>query len=449
VPGSSPEGASCDEGVAWGFDAHFDTQYPRPTSIFYLTFTPPSDTVHRSACGDLAFTEDSTASNPARLVIKYTPWPLERTLYQFMVRRMREAKSSLVYDTTAEVPYSSSAVTKSDTVAAPAAIGYDLTFWELIWDDHTDSASNFPPPNYFESHGGFQLWKTINQPSAFYTDTLSINRPRAHWTNHHSGRTVDSTEVYRRVNGGGWQWRATQNQDSTSFTDTAVANGVYGYFVRHVSAPAPNKSGYGALAALASASTSADSEIINATPPAPTALTCEGNFSPTVDCAWQNTSALSHTIVFRDGAAKDTVAPGVSTWTDDTVETGASYQYKVRHLNGTVTGSYSNVVTGVALPVPPENLSCGGTSTSTATCVWINKESDTTEVWRRRGTKPTWTLVATLVPGVSQFNDSGLDNGITYTYRARHKRGSQVTAWSNEDPATPGSVPEPYRPVRP
>jgi hypothetical protein len=373
---------------------------------------------------------------------------LERTLYQFMIRRMRKTGSTLAYDTTAEVPYSNSAITKSDTVAAPAAIGFDLTFWELVWDTGTVQGSNFPPPNPPESHGGFQLWKTITPPAGFYTDTFTLNRPRAHWTNRHLGRSVDFTEVYRRVNGGGWQWRATQNHDSTTFTDTAVANGVYGYFVRHVSEPAPNNGGYVALAQLASAATDEDSETINATPPEPVAWGCEGNFTATIDCAWYNTSTLSYTIVFRDGTAKDTVAPGVSAWTDASVDSGASYQYKMRHLNGTVTGGYSNVVTGVALPVPPENLSCGGTSTSTATCVWINKESDSTQIWRRRG--PHFTLVATLAAGIDQFDDTGLDDGVTYTYRVRHKHGAgQYTEWSNEDTATPGPMPEPYRPGRP
>lgn len=424
-----------------------DPSQPNPTATFYIRLAP--DTLVRPACGDLLFDEDSTASNPARLVITYSPLELERTRWQFLVRRMRKASSSLVYDTTAQQPYWNSTVTKTSTLAAPAALGYELTFWELIWDTDTVPGSYFPPANHPDGPGGFQLWKTIAQPAGFFTDLFTSNRPRVSWTNRHLGRPVDSTEVYRRVNAGGWVFRAKSGPTAVDFVDTALANGTYSYFVRHVAAPAPERSDIPALARLASATTVADSEVINATPPAPIALRCEGNFDPTIDCFWQNTSTLSQTEVYRDGVLKTTLAPGVSSWTDGSVTAGSSYQYKFRHVNGGVPGSYSSQISGVANPVPPENLSCGGTSTSTATCVWVNKEADSTQVWRKRGAKPTWTLVATLPPGASQFNDSGLDNGVTYTYRARHKRGSQVTAWSNEDAATPGSVPEPYRPVQP
>jgi hypothetical protein len=116
-------------------------------------------------------------------------------------------------------------------------------------------------------------------------------------------------------------------------------------------------------------------------------------------------------------------------------------------VNG-VPGDTSRHLVGVTNPVPPENLSCGGTSPTTATCVWINKEWTDTEIWRRSFIK--WTLVGYLTQGGDQFNDTGLSTGVTYSYRARHIKfpGYYPTGWSNTDAATPGSVPEPYRPIR-
>jgi hypothetical protein len=347
-----------------------------------------------------------------------------------------------------------SSAARLDTFPAVALQDRELLFFELSAHKPPATDDSFPPPPEDtlrfggESHGGIQLWAGIAPIESFAVTVVNGNCPYVSWHNTHSKRdSVDFTEVYRRVGSGEWLLRDIVGAHDSVFADTAVASGPYSYFLRHIASRAPNLLGTIAISLPNSPTTDAKSVTINA-PPAPVALWCEGNFSPTIDCHWWNTDSSSHTVINRDGSARDTVEPGVSFWSDTSgVQSDSSYQYTMRHLSGTLLGGLSDALTGVASPVPPENLSCGGTSTSTATCVWINMENAETEIWRRRG--PHYQLQATLDAGIDQFDDSGLEEGVTYTYRVRHKSGGSYTGWSNTDEATPGSMPEPYRPGRP
>lgn len=95
--------------------------------------------------------------------------------------------------------------------------------------------------------------------------------------------------------------------------------------------------------------------------------------------------------------------------------------------------------------MPPENLSCGRTDQTTASCAWVAKEpADSVEI-QRSTTPKNWTTRAILVPGSTYYGDTGLAPGVAYTYRTRHRRGSDASAWSNTD-GVGTTWPEPYGP---
>lgn len=301
------------------------------------------------------------------------------------------------------------------------------------------------------------LWRHIDPPYVTDTATVGGDSPRISWQNRHLGRYVDSTEVYRKVAGGEWLHRATLAFTADQFTDTALARGVYAYFVRHVTAHAFRHLDVSTnIPPPHSSSSDSRTFYVDTSPPtppsspaAPLGLWCEGNFAPEMDCFWFNGDTTASTEIRRNSVLKATLYPRETHYLDLTVTRGSTYTYAIRHVkNGLASDSVW--MTTTADPVPPGNLTCAGTSTSTAGCVWEATEPYDTVQLQRRTTK-TWQVVAIVPPPVppeqaGQFNDSGLQTGVTYTYRARYRKGTDYSAFSNEDAARPDSIPEPFRP---
>lgn len=448
-PYSPPEFTECVEGQAYSIN---DLHISRDDSLLTEYFAPTGS--QRPACSGIAFTE--ALNDPARLVLRFSTHG-HQTDWRFMVRQLRRATASS-FDTSAAVPkQDAAAAVKHDTVPAPAADGYDLMLYQLSFHNER-GADNLPPPGAPAPDAVFQLWANIDTAANLAALIVNGNQPHLTWVNWHKGRSFDSTQVYRRINlTGAWQFIATVDRLGVSYTDGPLPNGTYEYFVRHVTAGAPVTADVPALPRpTGRASRAVRVDVGGAPPGPPIALDCEGNFPPfhSVDCSWQDTVPTAWTQVFRDAESQPraTLAPGVHTWTDTTIQQGSSYTYRFRHVRNGVPGTEASTL-GVALPVPPENLSCGGTSPTTASCIWLPKEENAdTEIWRKGGPgRQVWSLVGYRYPGQNQFDDTGLSTGYTYTYRVRHvfNPGYYLTDWSNTDTATPSSIPEPYRPGGP
>jgi hypothetical protein len=241
------------------------------------------------------------------------------------------------------------------------------------------------------------------------------------------------------------------------FIDTGLSRGIYGYFVRHVTAKGFRglDQAVDVIPSPHSSSSAAKSFYVDTAPPpppqppaAPSGLRCEGNFAPEMDCFWFNGDATASTEVYRNGQLKATLFPQQTHYLDLTVVRGTTHGYKIRHIKGGLVSPFDSTST-VANPVPPENLSCGGTGPTTASCTWVVKEQyDTVQVQRRFGNKA-WQTIAILPPTpypyTGWFDDTGLSTGVMYTYRMRYRRGADASAFSNEEHATPGT-PEPFGP---
>lgn len=338
----------------------------------------------------------------------------------------------------------------------------DTTFSVVLWDRFdavsfrafiaVDSASD---PGYFDNScdaACAQHWRRITAPVLDSVPVVGTGHDtvRVSWTNWNWTRSIDSTEIYRNGVRVGETYGTTR-----VFLDGPLGGGTYYYQLRHVAPPSPNDP------QLISSPNSAYSnertaQITNPPPPPPpTALVCEGNFAPTMDCRWQNSVVGVTTEVFRNGASQATVAAGLITWTDPAVVRGTSYEYKVRHVDAVACpGSFGTPVTPVANPVAPENLSCGRTGATTASCAWVPKESgDSVEIQRAVGVK-NWVTRGRLGCGtnppcpLAYFADTGLISGTAYNYRVRYVKGSDTTGWSNID-GVGTTWPEPYGPHGP
>ena len=98
--------------------------------------------------------------------------------------------------------------------------------------------TDFSTPFTQNADAQAQLWRTIDAPYAFAVGFYSDSQPLLTWTNRHRGRTADSTQIFRSVNGGQWLYRTTVANTIESFVDGPLSPGAYSYFIRHVTAVA-------------------------------------------------------------------------------------------------------------------------------------------------------------------------------------------------------------------
>lgn len=268
-------------------------------------------------------------------------------------------------------------------------------------------------------------------------------------------RQVDFTEVFRRRDSESWGALplVTLDSGSTGYADVP-GPGKWYYMIRFGAAQPAYEDSEACLSCLSrprSTTSSAEPDTgLTIGAAAPTWLRCEGNFGPTMDCEWYVASQSAAIQVFRDGALRATLSAGTTTWVDTPVTYQTTYVYKIRHIEDGAPGLFSAPDTVVAEPVPPEILSCAGTGDTEVTCLWGNQETDTTEVWGRiEGGRPIWEYVGDAAPGANEIVHSPVQTGLTYWYKARYRRGSGYSAWSNEDDAHPGDPGDPLRPIRP
>src|SRR5574341_1074059 len=422
--------------------------------------------------------------------------------------------------------------------SAPTLDGFELTAFAFR---HAADSSGLLPGGFDSTtvfdgqtvEAAAHLWGKFPAPTGLTATLVGANQPRLVWTNHHRGRSIDSTEVFRNANGTGWLFRSRVVGDSAAWKDTLLAAGTYGYFIRHVTsrtfpnveedrlarpnspttdsvgvainplqAPSSlnctgatsttasctwtngeaaesviverqNGTAWPQVAALAAGTTqhtdtglhasvtysyrvrhrhgllmSLPSAFDNATTPlpeAPVSLACVGQWWLGITCTWVNSVPADSTHLYRGGVLTKRLGPGATGWTDTLVIRDSTYVYQVKHVDLGVAGPLGPPDTTVANQSGPDNLSCGRTDSTTATCVWMNTDPGTNpiEVWRKKGSK--WSLRTTLAGSAIQFDDTGLIYGQAYTYRLRYKFGSLYSLWSAEDQIDPRD-PEPYGP---
>lgn len=316
-PNAGAQDTSCGRGIAFNFG---DAAHLSNTSASFLV----SGTTPRSACGALAFDEDSSSSG--RLAIGFTPSEGHVSDWWYLNRKYRRTQGPTAYDSVGVWVDSSAQSSRVDTVSAIALSTKDLLFFELSAHGPPRTVSGFPPSptdtNFGgESHGGFQLWGAISAPSSFSVGVVSQDRPYLTWHNGHNQRSVDTTEVYRRIGGGAWALRARLGYQDSAFTDTAVSNGTYHYFVRHYTASAPNLAGWVALPLPNSPTSVADSEVIAVT----LSVTIDGPDMITTSGTYEWTGSVSGGVAPYEQRWYYYRSPGPNTY----VGSGSSYSRTV------------------------------------------------------------------------------------------------------------------------
>jgi titin len=263
------------------------------------------------------------------------------------------------------------------------------------------------------------------------------------WTDNAANETGFALE--RSTDGVNFTVLATPNMSNgtgtVSYTDTTVQPGTYTYRVK----------------ALNGTLTSSYSNLANVTiisvppanaPAAPTNLSATLQSGPIINLSWRDnasnetgftveraTNGGVYTVIANPGRKNNT---GTVTYTDSTVQTGNSYTYRVKAMNGTVSSAYSNATSTISVPIIPSaptglqvSASRSG-GNATVTLNWSKPSGSITSYVVQYATNSTFTQnVATSTVTTTTFVKSGLNRNKTYYLRVQTVNQSGSSPWAN------------------
>ena len=234
---------------------------------------------------------------------------------------------------------------------------------------------------------------------------------------------------------------AQVNANVKTYADsTLTANSAYSYRVR-----AFNTGGNSLYSNEATATT------LPNPPKAPAKLTATAVSKTRINLAWADSSndETGFRIERKTGAAGTyaqvgSVNANVKTFADTTLTGGTQYFYRVRAFNTGGNSAYSNEANAKTFPNAPAGptaLAATVAGGDQVTIAWQDNSNDEDgfKVESKLGADGTYTQVATVGPNVTNYESTGLTEGVTYFYRVRAFNLGGNSAYSNEASAIPSS----------
>jgi fibronectin type 3 domain-containing protein len=250
--------------------------------------------------------------------------------------------------------------------------------------------------------------------------------------------------VERRLDGSDdWVQIGTTGENVTTFVDERVDRGrTYVYRVRAFNAA--GNSPYSNTDAVT---------IPEATVPAAPRLEAQRVALRAVRLAWTNVASETGYRVYRrvDGSDQPytllrTVGANVTSITDEGLEVGKTYLYKVLAFNGAGNSPFSNVrsvaITETFRPAAPRELRATAVSPTRVDLTWLDVRGDTGyRIERRLAGTDQWVKLGYSGPSVTRFSDTTAEPGRTYQYRVRAGGVGASSEWSNVATATTPAAP--------
>jgi len=316
----------------------------------------------------------------------------------------------------------------------PAGAGYDIGAYE-----YNGGTTPTPAPTAPSAPGNLSA-------SASSASSISLT-----WTDNASNET--GFKIEQSTGGGAFTQVATVGAGVTNFTVTGLtASTAYSYRVR-----ATNSAGDSAYSNTASATTQAAPAPAPAPTPAPPTATAPASptnlaaaaSSGTITLTWSDNS--DNETSFRLDRASDgvnftqiaTINADVTSYADTSVTAGTTYTYRIKAINSVGGSVWSNLASATAsgtTPTPPPSgkpASTGATLTATAstgriTLAWADKSNNESGFWIERSTDgKSFSKLTQTVADVTNFVDTSVVAGVTYTYRIRAFNSSGNSVWSN------------------
>jgi hypothetical protein len=189
----------------------------------------------------------------------------------------------------------------------------------------------------------------------------------------------------------------------------------------------------------------------NLPPVAPTELSASAVSTSSIGLAWADNSEneTGFKIERKTGTNSftqiATVSTNVTDYTDTGLTSGAAYTYRVRAFNSHGDSGYSaEVTTAIVAPTAPASLSAVARSSSSIELTWADLSNNEAgfRIERRTGAG-SFSEIATVGAGVTNYVNARLASNTAFTYRIRAYNGAGNSSYSAEDSASTPAVPAP------
>ena len=260
-----------------------------------------------------------------------------------------------------------------------------------------------------------------------------------------NGAAIASYSVDRSADGG-TTWGNVATVNTNQWTDTDQAKLIGTTYFYQVSAT--NSVGVSPESASANA-------LVGDVPDAVTVISATAQVNYEIDVVWtapnDNSYAISSYDLYQDDGINNLkVYTGPNTsFTSTGLTAGTIYSYNAVATNalGVSPTGTSDVATAGDIPSAPSNLTVtvvpGGQLDLSWTTANGNGYAFTGEIQVSTDGGSTWTQEVAAHPSAStQYQDTGLTNGVTYDYRVNASNALGTSGWSNVAGAKAGNVPD-------
>jgi fibronectin type 3 domain-containing protein len=180
-------------------------------------------------------------------------------------------------------------------------------------------------------------------------------------------------------------------------------------------------------------------------PDAPTSLAANASSGNQIDLTWTDSAKATRFKIQRATISGGpysflaTVALGVESYIDTTLNEVTTYYYRVVAVNAGGTAASDEVVATTSLSAPT-GLSADAQSSNQIDLRWIDNSAVESgyKIEEKAGAGGTFREIAEVGPNVQRYSRTGLSVSTTYTYRVRAFKGNILSDYS--DPVLVGTL---------
>ena len=254
-------------------------------------------------------------------------------------------------------------------------------------------------------------------PSNLSASSVSDSELLLTWTDN---TAYEAGFKIERDAGSGFSEIGTVLSDITEYRDTDL---IYGQSYNY------------RVAALTSANTSSWATITAATAfPSPSNISANAISDSEIELTWtDNTAYEAGFKIERDVGSGfteiGTVAEDVTEYTDTGLTYGQSYSYRVAAYTLANTSSWATITAATEFP-PPSNLSASSVSDSDLLLTWTDNTGYEAGFKIERDAGSGFSEIGTVAEDVTEYTDTGLTYGQSYSYRVATFTASNMSSWA-------------------
>ncbi len=251
---------------------------------------------------------------------------------------------------------------------------------------------------------------TINSPTNLAAETISHNEVELTWVDNSNGTA--SFMVSRSTDGSSWTEVVEIDAGGTVFNDVGLSEGTtYHYQIKAVVA--------------GTKSDASEPAFTTTLPVAPSDFELSGLSSSSIELSWIDESGVEDGYMLQRKLNADAefgtpieLSANVTTYEDTDIEADMIYDYRLRATLGEIGSEWSDVIT-VSVIMGPSDLSAEVISDSKINLAWSDNSSIETgfRLERMVDGSVEWLTAASLAASSTSYNDSGLDEATSYSYR--------------------------------